>query len=173
LRHLGELADTQITILVDSREQNPLPFNRLQTRVASLVSGDYSAAGLQDLFAIERKSVPDLVACCMAGNRARFERELCRLRGHRFARLLVVGSQEEILAGQYHSKINPKAVMASLYAFEARYIPVVFSPTPEAAGRLVERFAFWFAREIVESVNDLWRAAECRARRARRDVQPV
>jgi hypothetical protein len=39
-------------------------------------------------------------ACCMGENRQRFERELHRLRGFRFARLLVVGSEEEILQGQ-------------------------------------------------------------------------
>jgi hypothetical protein len=39
----------------------------------------------------------------------------------------VVGSEAEILAGQYHSNIKPDAVLASVCAFEARYdLPVVF-----------------------------------------------
>lgn len=91
-----------------------------------MISGDYSVAGLEDLFSIERKTVADLVGCCMGDNRERFERELHRLRGYRFKRLLVVGSEAEILAGQYHSNINPKAVMATLCAFEVRYdVPTV------------------------------------------------
>ena len=49
---------------------------------------------------IERKTVSDLVGSCMGENRERFERELHRLRGYRFKRLLVVGSEAEILAGQ-------------------------------------------------------------------------
>jgi DNA excision repair protein ERCC-4 len=91
-------------------------------------------------------------------NRERFERELHRLRGYRFKRLLVIGAEADILSGGYHSGINPRAVMASLYAFEARYdVPVVFAATTMAGARLVERWAFYFARETVEAVNDLWR----------------
>jgi hypothetical protein len=74
-------------------------------------------------------------------------------------RLLVIGAEADITDGQYHSGINPRAVMASLYAFEVRYdVPVVFTATSIVAARLVERWAFYFARETVEVVNDLWRA---------------
>ena len=114
--------------------------------------------GLEDLFSVERKTVADLVGCCMGDNRERFERELHRLRGYRFKRLLVVGSEAEILAGQYHSNIKPKAVLATLCAFEVRYdLPVVFVPSPGDGARLVERWSFYFAREVVMAVNDLWR----------------
>jgi hypothetical protein len=30
-------------------------------------------------------------------------------------------------------------------------------PSPVAGARLIERWAFYFAREAVEAVNDLWR----------------
>jgi hypothetical protein len=50
--------------------------------------------------------------------------------------------------------------MGTICAFEARYVPVVFSQTPVAAARLVERYAYWFAREMVEVVNALWRERE-------------
>ena len=155
-----DLAGTSPTIIVDTREQCPLIFERLESRPGTLQSGDYSVAGLQDLFSIERKTVSDLVGCCMGENRERFERELQRLRGYRFKRLLVVGSEAEILAGQYHSNIKPQAVMATLGAFEARYdVPVVFRHTPELAAAQIERWAFWFSREMVEVVNNLWRSA--------------
>ena len=68
-------------------------FKRLESRVGTLVSSDYSAAGIESLFAIERKTVGDLVGCCTGENRDRFERELHRLRGFRFKRLLVIGSE--------------------------------------------------------------------------------
>jgi hypothetical protein len=49
--------------------------------------------------------------------------------------------------------------MATLCAFEVRYdLPVVFVPSPEDGARLIERWAFYFARETVEAVNGLWRA---------------
>jgi DNA excision repair protein ERCC-4 len=115
--------------------------------------------GLEDLFSIERKTVSDLVGCCVGENRERFERELHRLRGYRFKRLLVIGSEAEILAGQYHSNMKPKAVLATLCAFEVRYdLPVVYVPTAQAGARLVERWAFYYAREMVGVLNDLWRA---------------
>jgi DNA excision repair protein ERCC-4 len=160
LRSLGELADVEPAIVVDTREQQPLPFHRLKTQSGVLVTGDYSVAGLENLFAVERKSISDLVSCCVGENRQRFEHELHRLRGFRFKRLLIVGTEAQIQEGEYCSKIKPQAVMATLGAFEARYdLPVVFKPSPELAAAQIERWAFWFAREVVKQVNDLWRAS--------------
>src|ERR1700758_2110052 len=110
LRSLGELAGAEPVIIVDTREQDPLPFARLKTRGGTLVAGDYSVAGLESLFAVEQKSISDLVGCCVGQNRERFERELHRLRGFRFKRLLIIGTEAQILAAQYHSNINPRAV---------------------------------------------------------------
>jgi DNA excision repair protein ERCC-4 len=159
LRSLGDLADRAPVLVVDTREITPLVFEQLASVRGTLTTGDYSVAGLQDLFAIERKTVSDLVSCCMGYNRDRFERELHRLRGYRFKRLLVVGSEAEILTGQYHSNIKPQAVLASVCAWECRFeIPVVFVPAAQDGARLVERWAFYYAREMVGVLNDLWRA---------------
>jgi ERCC4-type nuclease len=130
---------------------------------ASLQTGDYSVAGLEDLISIERKSLADLTACCLNAQRERFERELHRLRGFRFRRLLIIGTEEDIWRQKYQSNIMPKAVLATLCAFEIRYdVPVVFSPDPEKAAALVERWAFWFARETVETLNELARRTPAR-----------
>ena len=95
--------------------------------------------------------------------RVRFERELHRLRGFRFKRLLIVGTENEILKGGYRSNIKPQAVIATLRAFEARYdLPVVFCETAESAAGRVESWVWWFAREIVELVNDLWRGCQAK-----------
>ena len=49
--------------------------------------------------------------------------------------------------------------MATLAAFEVRYdVPVVFRPSSELAAAQIERWAFWFTREVVEVFNDLWRS---------------
>jgi DNA excision repair protein ERCC-4 len=147
--------------VIDSREQQPLSFSRLPAIRGTLLTGDYSVSGLQELFAVERKSVSDLVGCCAGQNRERFERELHRLRGFRFKRLLIIGSEAEILEGRYCSNIKPPAVMGTLHAFEIRYdVPVVFCETPELASRLIERWAFYFARETVQVVNDLRRGID-------------
>lgn len=101
------------------------------------------------------------MACCCGDNRARFERELARLRGCRFQRLLVIGTPSEIEAHQYRGQIAPAAVMGSLAAWEVRFnVPVVFSPSPAAAALRVERWAHYYARELHQSANALRRAAD-------------
>lgn len=145
-------------LVIDTREQAPLPIRRLRWVRAGLVTGDYSLAGAEHIFAVERKSIADLVACC-GTERARFERELHRLRGCRFRRLLIVGSEAETLTGRYCSGMNPRSVLASVRAFEVRYdVPVVWEPDPEHAACLVERWAAWFS-------YDLGRCADAIAKR--------
>ncbi len=161
LRHLGDLADRLPTVVIDSREQWPLPIQRLPTIRAGLYSGDYSVTGLENVFAVERKSVDDLVGCCVNSNRERFEHELHRLRGFRFKRLLIIGHREQVERGDYTSRITPPAVLGTLAAFEIRYdCPVCWADTPEAAASLVERWAWYFAREHVEAINNLFRNAQ-------------
>ena len=158
LRGLGGLANTKPVLIVDTRERDPLPFDRLTTRPGTLTTGDYSIAGLEEFFAVERKTVADLVSCCMGENRERFERELHRLRGFRFKRLLIVGSELEIKNCNYISRIKPQSVFGSLDAWEMRFdLPVVFRISPELAGRQIERWAFWFTREYIETANELLR----------------
>lgn len=159
LKGLGRLADMRPTIVVDSREQTPLPILHLPFVIAGLQTGDYSVQGCEEKFMVERKSLGDLVGCCMGENRERFERELHRARGFNFARLLVIATDWEISQAAWHSKITPRAVRATLAAFEARYIPIVFAATPETGGELVEKWAWWYCREVVQSANDLLRGS--------------
>jgi ERCC4-type nuclease len=144
-------------IVIDTREIQPLKFTRLEAVAGTLYTGDYSIRGLEDQFAVERKSIDDLANCCLSSNRGRFEHELHRLRGFGFKRLLVIGSREDIAAGHYHSRIAPKAVLATLGAFEARYLPIVFAETPEAGALLIEQWAWYYGREVVENANGLLR----------------
>ena len=158
LHRLGDLADARPCVVIDTREQTPLPIRRLPSIRAGLLTGDYSVAGLECHFTVERKTIPDLVGCCAASNRERFEHELHRLRGFRFRRLLIVGTRADIEAGDYRSAITPAAVLGTLAAFEVRYdCPVVFEPTPEAAARRVECWAWYAAREHVRNANGLLR----------------
>jgi DNA excision repair protein ERCC-4 len=160
LRTLSGLADQEPVIVVDTREQDPLVFDHLRAMSGTLATGDYSVAGMEELFAVERKTVADLVGCCMGDSRERFAREMHRLRGFRFKRLLIVGTRGEIELQRYHSRIAPKAVLATLSAFEVRYdCPVVFASTPVEAALLVERWVYYFSREIVQLVNGLHRAS--------------
>jgi hypothetical protein len=54
--------------------------------------------------------------------------------------------------------------MPSLYctlgAFEVRWdLPVVFAANTAEAAAYIERWAFWFAREVVEDANNLLRGS--------------
>lgn len=160
LKSLGDLIRAQIILVQDSREQDPLKFEHLPCVVRGLTSADYSIVGFESEFGIERKSIEDLVGCCMGENRERFERELHRLRGFRFKRLVIIGGRGLIETQRYRSKISPKAVLATLSAFEVRWdIPIAFCETPEAAALQIERHAFYFVREYVKRINDLLRGS--------------
>jgi ERCC4 domain len=169
LKSLGQLADAQPIIEIDSREQASLVFTRLQSVRATLSEGDYAIAGVVD-FAIERKgSLDELASCCIGSNRDRFERELFRLRPYRFKRLLVIGAscERDILTHSYRSAINPRCVLGSLFAWQARFdIPYVLALTPEMAVRLIETWALYHCREVVQSANGLlrsfWRSARAK-----------
>jgi DNA excision repair protein ERCC-4 len=156
LRSLAVLADLRPVILCDTREQTPLQFTRLLCFRATLATGDYSAAGLEHEVAIERKSIPDLIHSLTA-ERARFMREVERLRAYPFARLLIIGTEAQIAAGDYRSSAQPRAILHSLYSIEARGLPVVYAATPNAAADMVERWIWWKARAVVESANTLLR----------------
>jgi len=159
LRSLGKLADLRPIVVIDTREQTPLVFTNLPSVPGTLTSGDYAPRGLEHLCAIERKSAADLVAS-VTHERERFERELHRLRGMRFARVIVTASRESIASGLYRSNANPRAVLASCDTFEVRYnIPFVFVEDDVAAAALVERWVFLFCREMVSGANDLLRGA--------------
>ena len=81
------------TIVVDTREQDPSTFSRLPSVRGTLRSADYLIRDLEELFGVERKSINDVVGCCVGDKRARLEREMHRLRGYRFKQLLIVGTE--------------------------------------------------------------------------------
>ena len=72
-----------LRIVFDSREQCPFRFEGFNAvvEVGALATADYSLVGFTDRIGIERKSLPDLVAC-LGVERERFARELARLRGY-------------------------------------------------------------------------------------------
>ena len=152
------MTDFKPTILIDSREKTPLVFD-YPTVVRGLFPGDYSFVGAEHSFAVERKTLDDLAASCTFERREVFEHELLRLRGCRFRRLLIIGSEEDVCAHRYHSEITPKAVLGSLRSFEVRYdVPVVWKADPDSAARQVELWAQKFATELCKTSYDISQA---------------
>ncbi len=153
-------------IIVDTREQNPLVFQHYRAERGTLTSGDYSMRGFENQFAIERKSIPDLIGS-LTHDRERFTRELERLRGYTFKRLLIEGTFEDIEQGRYRSKATPAAIIGSLYALEIRFnIPVVFADTRERAARMIESWSYYFVREQITRSEKILAVIETSAQTA-------
>lgn len=133
-------------ILIDTREQRPLRFTRYPSEVQGLTTGDYSVKGYESDFAVERKSLDDL-AQSLTSERERFMREVDRLRGFAFARLLIIGSPAALELKAYKSRVSPQALTASLLSIEARGVPVAWAFDPERAAGQVEQWTAYFVRQ--------------------------
>jgi DNA excision repair protein ERCC-4 len=114
-------------ILIDSREQKPWSFADHETEPATLTAGDYSLAGLQELIAIERKELSDIIGCITSG-RDRFKRELLRLRSYRCKAVILECSMNDIINHNYRSKVTPASVIGSIASWQTRYsVPFIFA----------------------------------------------
>ena len=94
----------------------------------TLPAGDYSLPGFEDRVSIERKELNDLIACLMNGHRARFERELTKLRFYELRAIVVEAALEDVSKGRYRSEMKPHAALQSIFAFQVRYgIPFIWA----------------------------------------------
>jgi hypothetical protein len=69
-----QLKTPRAVLLVDTREQNPFHFSRFEgwfsgIEKKALKLGDYSVAGLEEICAVERKDLSDLVHSCTVDRR--------------------------------------------------------------------------------------------------------
>ena len=133
-------------VLVDTREKRPLVFSHLDAVPCTLQTGDYSIKGYETDFAVERKSIPDLVRS-LTHDRERFEKELQRLVGigsRGFCRLLIVGTKCELLHELSMRKTTQNAIIGSLAAIDSDGVPVVWVPKPKKAAEWLESCAVYF-----------------------------
>lgn len=142
-------------VVIDTREQTPLCFERLASQRGTLDAGDYSIVGLEHLVALERKNLGDLLGCCGYG-RDRFKRELQRLRAYRYRLLLVEADAKTLETGiesstlrPWRSKLQPSHVLGALAAWIAQYdLPTWLAGDHAAAGRFAERYLYQCARRV-------------------------
>ena len=139
------LQPEHVVALVDSREQLPLKLEPLAVEVTTLQTGDYSVAGLQDLVAVERKSLQDLVQC-VGRERERFQRELDRLRAYPVRLLVVEAEWSQIERREYRGSVSPQSVIGSLLAWQSRGLPTMLVGDHERASLYVSRFLYLAAR---------------------------
>lgn len=144
------------TVLVDTREQLPHTFERFGNwiaghQVATLKTGDYSVLGMEDVIAVERKSLNDLVGTLVQeANRERFIRECERLQHYRYRAILVEASYEDVKTPYtFASSVmaHPNGVVGSLDAIEARWgIPVIYTSKNRALAE--EKLASWLSKHF-------------------------
>ncbi len=140
------LRPEQVTVIQDSREQDPLGFAPMPVEVDGLPSGDYVLAAAPDVAVIERKTIGDLLGCIGRG-RERFEKELQRLRAFPCRVILVEGHYPDLF-NEPRSKLSPESIVGSVAAWQARYCGFLFAGTREASEEYAQRFFLNIARQL-------------------------
>lgn len=141
----AELPPELVTAVIDSREQLPLHVAPLKSIIGTLATGDYSVVGLESVIAIERKSLPDLIAC-VGQERERFDREVQRLLAYSTRAVVVEAAWCELERGEWRSKVTPAAATGSCLGWIAQGLPIVFAGTRPAAAKVVSRLLYIAAR---------------------------
>ena len=109
------------TILIDTREQRPLKFPaEVPTESATLWTGDYSIRGLDDMVAVERKSLSDLVRC-IGRDRDRFCIQLRRMKGLHCGAVVIEANLADVMNQNYLGKVHPNAVLGTVAAWQGKY----------------------------------------------------
>ena len=153
-----------MVIIADTREQpTPQAERRYKAfgcphRREKLNVGDYSAEctlpdgsvfTLADKVTIERKQNLDECCMCYTSERARFEREFERGKAAGIKTYLLIenANWENAYNGRYRSKMNAKALVASMLAWLARYNCQLLMCRSETSGKLVHDVLY---RELKE-----------------------
>ena len=154
------------TIVVDTREQFPLVFDRFAALGVSTVrrklqTGDYSIDGFERQIVIERKSLNDCVSTLTHG-RERFTREIYDRSIFTPVKLLVVEASWQELAHPYDFApgANPKSIINSLFAImmPPAGFHVFCDPNRDVIAWFVVKFCYMFLHRAHHSSAGIWRA---------------
>jgi len=148
-----------VTVVVDTREQEPysIPPLRFLVERRALPAGDYSLAGLEHVFAVERKTAEDFVHTVVR-ERDRFGNELRKLQVCVRSCVVVEANTEDVLAGVYQSDAHPHALFGAAISIITDYVvPVYFCSKRQTACRFVQEHLLRYARK--EHANDSRRAS--------------
>lgn len=140
------LSASGLVIAIDTREQKPYAFPKLQTAVVTLATGDYSIVGYEEQVAVERKSKADAYAT-FGGGHKRFVKELVRLADIPTARVLIECSCLEFVESPPpYTRVKGEALLKKIRTWEMKYgVAFTFVPNRAAAKWTVERWlqAWW------------------------------
>jgi DNA excision repair protein ERCC-4 len=136
--------------IIDTREQQPYAFGPAQITTVrrALAAGDYSVEGMEEIVAVERKTVEDFVKTVIR-ERERFDRELEKLAGYTAACVVVEGSLSDLLDANYRCGAHPNSVLgAAMSIIVDRSIPIYFCGDRQAARTFVEAYLLRCARKL-------------------------
>jgi ERCC4-type nuclease len=102
--------------------------------------------------AVERKSLVDFVACA-GRERARFLRELARLRGYRHAVVIVEADWRALAAGRWRCKVSADTVLSSICSWSARFCPILLAGDRQGGEDACRRFLQAVARHEHERLR--------------------
>ena len=137
------------TIVVDTREQEPLGFHPERAAVVrrALPAGDYSLEGMEQRVAVERKTLDDLVQTVIR-ERERFRRELQLLAGYEAACVVVEADLSDILAKRYRAGAHPNSVLGAVTSIILDYgVPVFFCGDRPCSRQFTEAYLLRFHRK--------------------------
>lgn len=162
---IQKILDSMI-ILTDSREQATEQSKRryaafgIPWRRSKLDFGDYSATltmpdgtefSLADKVCVERKMSLTELCACFTHDRERFMREFERAKsaGARLYLLVENATWEMAYNGKYRSKMKPQALIASMFAWMARYGCQIVLCKAETSGKIIKDILYREAKELL------------------------
>jgi DNA excision repair protein ERCC-4 len=155
----ASLKPEKVVAICDTREQQPWVLAPLRTIGGTLDTGDYSIQGLEHVVRVERKSLPDLVAC-IGRERERFDREVQRLLAYP-VRLLIVEATWSQIEGhepanpQWRGPITSTQVIGSLLSWTARGLPIHMAGDHHRAGVHCARVLYSVAKHRYQELRQL------------------
>lgn len=174
---MARLDPKRITAIVDTREppHTAWDLSPLQSIRAKLDCGDYSVQGLEDFCTIERKALPDLLAC-IGTERVRFSECIDRMLKMPSKVIIVESTWEYFLSGKwsahydgppqplapilkFKSLVYPSSAISSVLGWIEKGIPIIFAGEPKQAALCASRFLYLAASRRQDRLNLAYRTA--------------
>lgn len=152
----------KMTVIMDTREQvnynitSYLSEKKVPHISRKLDVGDYSFMidnlTFEDSVVIERKANIDEIAGNVTNDRTRFENEFLRAKAKGIKVFLLIENctWQDINSHNYKSKLNPKALLATLLSWQVKYNITIIMCKPNETGQLIYGTFYYWLRSSLE-----------------------